>query len=315
MAGEGWVTLDNSTLASKRVCTTQWALQYVLGLVPKDERADTKAGKAIHAGIAEFRRGKPIGDCLKAFDAGYREWSETHPTEERLSWANLNDIVAYYIAVHQTKAPAFRPIVQYVESGITIPLMDGVNMFALIDCPAQDASTGALLVVDTKCTGKISSWWMRKWRLSSQNIEYAWVMQTAFGQECSRVFIDAIEMSKLPDDSDRKCATHKMPQRECRLLHAKWELLTVAVNEEKKQNWLRLAQQTARECVALAPAVKAMGIAGLKAWPQEGMFSNGCTFCDYADICAGDRSPQLIESLLTFRPWQPWVSQEQALEE
>ncbi len=310
----GQYIVDNSALMAKRTCTLKWALGYCLGLQVKGERADSLAGKAIHAAVAQHRRGFDGPTSLKAFDDMYRAWSETHPVEERLSHANLNDILATYLAAHSLSKMPFVPIAQYVEAGITVPLCEGINVFALIDCPAQDAQTGALVAVDTKSTGNITAWWTKKYRLSSQLIEYAWAMEQAFQQPCERVYVDAIEMKKLPDMSSTKCRTHKVAQSECRLMHAKWELLVVNVSAAKKEQWRRDAIQTALECRALDPAVKAVGVNGLSAWPQEGMFNNGCTFCDYADFCAGDRSPQLAASLLEYRPWEPWLKKDQATE-
>ncbi len=307
--------IDNSALAAKRVCTMQWALRYGLGLKKKGENAAPMAGKAGHAALAVFRRGGDIPASLKAFDSMYQEWAEQNPPEERLSWQNVNDILATYLAQHQLKKSPFIPLVQYVEAGLTVQLTPEINLFALIDCPAVDAATGALVVVDSKFTGKISAWWMKKWRLSSQMIGYMWAMETAYQKPCDRAYIDAIELGKLPDDNGTKCRTHKMPQSECRFLHAHWELLVVSANALKKENWKREAIQTAKECMALLPAVRAVGIGNLRVWPQEGMWNNGCTFCEFADLCAGDCAPQLVETLLVYDPWEPWAGKGEAGEE
>ena len=134
---------------------------------------------------------------------------------------------------------------------------------------------------------------------------YAEAMHT--GEVVPGAFINAIEMGKLPT-AKKKCPKHKVPYYECRLEHAKFDLFVVHRSPPMMEQWLKDARVEAMSFKALATALPTVDLIGYAR--QQGVFNNGCTFCDFKDFCAAGRPPEMADGMFVKRRWAPWDQHE-----
>jgi len=297
--------VDNSILTAMATCSTQAMMRYALGYTSKTAKIAAYAGKCVHRALLAHFQGKSLDTCLETFDYSYRDFAAENLAEERLSWENVRTILNEYLRGHPLEAFPFEPIVEYAERGLLVPLDEEEDLwfFALVDLPARERNTGFLVTVDHKTTGKITAWWSKKFGLGSQMTGYIWAMRKFFGESCERAYINAIELSKLPDPTKRRCSTHRTTYAECRHLHAKWELFVTSRSEAQLAEWHRTALFWARRYVEWKNKIKSP-----EAIPfvrMHGTFNNGCTFCEFADFCKADRSPRMLEGYVV-EAWRPW---------
>jgi hypothetical protein len=301
--------VDNEILTSMATCSTKAMMRHALGYTAKAEKIAAYAGQCVHKALLLHFQGQGKDTCLQTFDALYRDYAAENLVEERLSWENVRTILVEYLKDHPLGSFPFDPIAHYAEKGLLVPLDEKEDLwfFALVDLPARERSTGLLVPVDHKTTGRVTAWWMKKFSLGSQMTGYIWAMRQFFNESCEKAFINVIELSKLPDPVKRKCSTHKVPYAECRHLHAKWELLVTSRSEAHLQDWYQTALFWARRyrewkekvtSVEMVPFVR-----------MHGTFNNGCTFCEFAAFCKADRSVRMLEGYVVD-PWRPWEKED-----
>jgi len=300
---------DNSMLSAMAECDLREVVEYGLGYRSKESKLTLESGTAVHKARALFWKGEAVQTCIEAFDKHYAPVVEEYPPPpemERLSMANVRDILWTILNRAPVEDYPFLPMTEYVESGIKVPLAEGLELYALIDCPAQDTATGAIVPVDTKSTGRITAWWAKKWRRSSQLTGYAYAMEQWQQASCNRAYIDAIELGKLPASSKTKCRTHKVPFSECRWEHAKSEVLVTMRSPESVAKWKESAVFLARKCMAMNGAITDLEM--LRYVQAPGEFNNSCTFCQFADWCGADRSLTYLTQEYIIDKWAPWES-------
>ena len=295
----------NSRLSAMATCETQALMQYVYDFQKAEESVAAECGKAAHVALAHHFAGGAMGDCLDAFEREYRELSEKEvATDDRLDWRNVRDVLQRYIETHSVERFPFEPIVEGIETPVMVPLIDGeVEFYALIDLPSRDKATGGRYPVDHKTTGRITSWWAKKFHLSSQMTGYMYAESVHSGEAVPGAFINAIELGKLPT-AKTKCRVHKVPYYECRLEHTKFELFVVNRTPPAMEQWLKDAKVLAMKFKTMALALPKVEMIGFA--KQQGVFNNGCTFCDFKDFCAAGRPPEMAASMFIKKRWAPW---------
>lgn len=298
--------VDNSRLAGVATCTTFAVLRYLLNLTSVEEKAPRHCGKVLHDALAKNFAGEDQSVVVDTFEKGYREFAEENvPPDDRLSFSNVMDILKTYLEKRPVEKLPFVPIKDGIEKVVSFPLDDNgeFEMNCKIDLPCREKEIGSLCVCDHKTTGHVTSWWAKQFRMSSQISGYIWCTAQAYGEVVPMVYINAIQLNKLPDAS-RKCAVHKVPYYECRKEHTKFELFTTQRSPEDLENWRRDAIRLARRLKVLEKAYP--GVEYIEYAPMEGKFNGGCTFCEFQNFCFYQRRVELVDSMLVEDVWRPW---------
>ncbi len=298
------IIVDNSRLTATAKCSTQAVLSYILGLTTKKAKVAAFAGTCGHHIFDALFSGKDKVEAFSRFDADYKQFAEDNMVEERLTHQNVRDILDEYWERESKKEWPFIPMVEEIEKGVLVPLIPEMDIwfYGKIDMPARDAQTGTLVVVDHKTTGKITGWWTGKFGLMSQMDGYMWSLGEKYNEPCNKVYINAVEFSKLPA-SEMKCKTHGLKYIECRRLHAKWQLLVTNRTHESLLEWKATAIHITHKYLELK---KYNMIELMPMVRMQGKFSDSCTFCDFSDFCKSGRTPQAAKELLVPGPWKPW---------
>jgi hypothetical protein len=119
------------------------------------------------------------------------------------------------------------------------------------------------------------------------------------------MYINAIEVKKLPDPSTRKCRTHGVPYEQCRLQHANWQLFISTRTPMAIAGWETQAKALAKKFLMLKGAFGSVEM--VQYAPDEGRFNGACTFCDFRKWCRADRAPQMVDGLFVVDKWEPWL--------
>jgi hypothetical protein len=281
-------------------------MRYGLHYTSKKEQAAAMAGKAGHKAFKAYFAGEGKEKALIDFDEVYAPFCvENPPQEERLSYQNVADIMEEWLRMHEGKTWPFVPVVEQLEKGVKVVLCEGIEFFALIDMPVR-THEGSPAVADHKTTGRINDWWLRKFRLASQLTGYAWALGVSTGEDVERVFVNVLELPKLPEPSTKKCRTHGVAYEECRLKHFNFQLTVMSRSEAIKHQWLCDAKLLAQKFLSLKKAFTSVEFVPYLDLEMEGAFNNGCTFCEFQDWCRTDRTPGWAEQNLVKQEWSPW---------
>lgn len=310
------ITIDNSILESVAICTTQVVMRYVWHLSPPEEAAPAFNGKCGHEALAHFFiSGGDVEGALSVFEQLYRKFSDENVLpDDRLSWENTRDILEAWMTKRPIEKLPFVPIAELIEKGYSAELAPGITFFGLVDMPTREKITNALYPCDHKFTGNITAWWLKKFRLSSQMTGYMWLTAQKFGEPVPAFYINAIEIKKLPR-SNRKCPTHKQPYIECtqnihqRFEHIKCELKVGGRTPEVMERWKAEAIYYAKKFGLIRQMFPDYDY--LPAIPMEGMFNNGCTFCDFREFCAMARPANQLETMFVKEKWAPWEREDE----
>ncbi|GAG33484.1 unnamed protein product, partial [marine sediment metagenome] len=216
-------------------------------------------GKAIHTGHQVWFSDWDVGGAMLAFTADYDKLigAEADGLEPKdpCQRENVYAIVEQYYLTHPKEFYPFEPIVEGIEKVHSAPLVDDVQFFGLVDLPAREKKTNALCVVDHKNRfGYISEWWTKKFSLTSQFSGYIWVLQKMYNEIVPSVYINAIQVQKLPDPTTTRCKTHKVPYKECRLQHATSQMFISSRTPLAIQCWETQAIALARKFKLLKTA-------------------------------------------------------------
>lgn len=290
-----WVRVRNSSLKSIASCNTQAHLKYVLGLETKGEAHARQVGTAIHEAIADSFRGKSLEACFETFK---REFPKSAPKDDRLGFENVSVIFSHWLESNPPGIFPFSTAPDWIELWVEkiLSVEKGIILTAQIDMLARDPRTGGLYVIDHKTTGKVTDWWLKQWRLSSSLTGYYWIAQRLFpGQLVQGVSINAIELPKLSEPG-KKCKKHGVDYKECRHLHPNHTRFVLQRTPALIEEWERSALWLGTRMRDLYDSYNS--IEAIPYIRQQGMFSGGCTFCDYAEFCAAGRPLDWIGSEL-----------------
>jgi hypothetical protein len=302
-----WV--DNSILESVAKCSTQDLMRYVFGYTTVGGRVLADAGKTIHASHAVWFTNWDITEAMAEFDVQYelllgREVAGMEP-KDPCQKANLRAVTEQYYLTHGREFFPFDPIVEGIEKVHHTPLVDDIEFFGLIDLPAREKKTSALYAVDHKNRfGYINDWWTKKFSLTSQFSGYIWLLQQIYNETVPGIYINAIQVQKLPDPTTTRCKTHKIAYADCRLQHAKSQLFISSRTPQALAGWHVQAITLAKRHKQLMQAFPSVDM--VQYAPDEGRFSGACVFCDFRKWCRADRVPALIDGMFVHDPWEPW---------
>jgi len=296
------IVVDFSTLAATSQCSTQAGLRYALGYTTRDEHAALRAGSAAHAALAVFLKGESATRAAGKFTDEYEAYAETIPATDRLAYPNLHAIMLDWFERNPLLKLPFA--VEKVEVQFRIPLADGIIYTGVCDGLGYSKQNGRPVVIEHKTTGRITSYWLRKWQQHAQLTGYYFAAIAEFGRDQPiGVYVNAIEFSQLPT-STRTCREHATTYDECGTLHAKHGLYFYGRGpeqvEEFKTNAISLAVTFAHISQLLAGDPQ-----NVQFLPQQGRFNGHCQFCQFVDFCDAGRPVHRIESMLVRSPWKP----------
>jgi hypothetical protein len=338
---DGTVYVDNTTLRAVQACESEAALRYVLGYGMPGDQHPLECGTAIHEVLADYFRGKPASYCLRKYELLYRGYAEEAGLEQsdnpmaRLGWQNTSLILDEWFATHPLRGFPFRVHPNMVEVGFEYPLDDecvcghreakhdaqrgcayrgrcgctayrpAFVLWGRLDAIVQSEHDRALYVLDHKTTGRISPYWVEKFRNDSQMCGYVWAAQKTLGQPVTGIYINAIELSKLPDDPVRKCRAHGTVYAECGRHHMRSELLIFTRSPDQLEEWRLTALKLARQYRDLLRSIPDLRTALTKT-RMEGTFTGACGFCTFAPFCQAGRPLQYADTMLIQAPWRPY---------
>lgn len=297
-----WV--DTSTLKAVAACHTQAGMRYHLGYTSADERSALKAGTAIHEALAVWFRGGSLTATMAALAYHYQSWAEANvPPADRLAYPAVASILNHWCVTHPLSQFPVRIVPTMVEVGAQAPLVeDGSILFVgRMDKVGRDSN--GWMVGDIKTTGMITSAWLDAFELDPQLTGYVWLLQQHIGEPVKGAFITAIELPKLPT-STKKCEKHAVSYTECKLLHAKSEVVLTARTPEQIESWRWDAVRLAKEYLQLIQHVPE--VAAIHAANMRGRFNRSCMFCEFKGWCKLDRPIHMVESLFVQSPWLPY---------
>jgi len=303
------VWVDNSILEATATCHTQVLMRYVFGYCLKEGLKIPNTGKAIHKAHETWFTTWQVEPAIAALEAAYDEWvgpyaADMEPGDD-CQKQNVVDIVRQYYTNHPKESFPFEPIVEGIEQVHHAPLVDDIEFFGLIDMPVRAKVVGSLHVCDHKNRfGYINEWWTKKFSLTSQFTGYVWLLQTLYNETVPGVYINAIQVKKLPDPTSTRCKTHKVPMSECRLEHATSQLFISQRTPVAIEKWHGEAVRLAREFKWLKENY--VGVEMVQHARDQGRFNGGCTFCDFRKWCRADRVPKLADGMFVIDHWKPW---------
>jgi PD-(D/E)XK nuclease superfamily protein len=346
LAPNGTVYVDNSTLRAVAECDTRGVLRHVLGYTVQEEAHALEVGTAAHEVLADYLGGKPAAYCTRKFGLLYQPYSDLHvlgrldsPSAPnpyyRLSYENVSLILNEWFETHSLASFPFLVNPKMIEVGFEIPLDDecvcghsesahrpgcqwrgkcgctdyrpAFVMWGRLDAIVQANHDRSLYVLDHKTTGRLTPYWTEKFRNDSQMTGYVWAAQRTLGQHIVGVFINAIELSKLPSDPVRKCTRHGVTYSECGPRHTKAELLIYTRTPEQLEQWRLTALSLARRYREL---LKTPHIEALPDVRMQGTFTGACGFCEFNKFCQAGRPTEYAGSMLVHQPWRPYTKEE-----
>ncbi|WP_413935978.1 PD-(D/E)XK nuclease family protein [Nitrospira sp. BLG_1] len=311
LGSDGIFRVDASALRAWMSCSTQAWLRYARGLTTKGEKAALLAGTAGHAALeAYFRSDGDAKAGRAAFDEVYKAWATQNVAgDDRLAHQNVSIIMRRWFEAHERKGGGkyanlpWTVVPEYVEVPFELELAEGIHLIGKIDLLPQ--YNNGFVVVETKTTGSINSWWTAQWKLAAQLTTYLWAARQCIQERVLGVFVNAIEFGKIPSDPSRRCKTHGKKYAECGELHAKWEVLGLYERPGRMiEEWHQEAVQAATKMRAVFE--EADSIEDVQRLSQEGMFNGSCRGCEYAEgVCDLGRQPHMIEANLVEEWWNP----------
>ncbi len=298
------LVVDNSTLSAVATCTTKALMEFQFHYRSPDAKIEAECGKGGHKALAKWFAGYSKQDSIEAFLQHYRAISEEFvATDSGWDWSNAKEIIEYWMDTHSVESFPFEVLTDQIESGTTVPLADGVEFYALVDMAVVDKATRGQYPLDHKFRGQISPWWLVQFRMCSQFTGYVWALGVANKVTVPGIYLNAIQTKRLPSAAKR-CGVHGVKYTECRLQHTKFHLGVTQRTPEVTYEWHKMAIQLANYWGVWKQAVTDIG--QIQAAPMEGVFNNGCTFCQFKNFCQAGRPSNLAEGMYEKAVWRPW---------
>ena len=296
---DGTYAVDNSTLKATARCQLEAQMRYHHGYALQEARAPLEQGLAGHEALAFYMQHGHVNGAMKVYENEYYTWAMEHVEDprDRLSYFNTARVLRLWMEPHPVGSLPYEVDPEYIEVGMRTPLDEQTHYVGRLDMLVRDKSTGQLAVLDHKFTGRIDDLWTASWRLESQLTGYMWGAESIIGEPVHRGFINAIEVSKLPD-SQKKCPKHKMVYAECGEQHMKSALISVTRTPYEIEMWKHTAQ-------LLSAKFEVGNHLPLDAVPSEGFFHGACRLCEFKLWCQSGR-PEDMMHIFKRDPWQPF---------
>jgi len=305
------VTCDNSLLKDVATCDTAAVLRHVHGFTSREERAELHAGSAIHEALASYFETGSARAALAQFDVAYREWATQNvPASDRLGWPNTLRVFTEWLDRNPFSTLPFTVVVldgePMIEKGFAFALTEDVTICGRLDgLVLLHHENGKIRVLENKSTRRINEWWVAKFRTDSQLSCYDSAAIEHFGVAgVEGALVNAIEFGFLPN-SEKRCPKHAVPYAECGNLHANFDLIPMERTPMQLAEWKFTAIGLARKFAWLREAYG--DLARLHDVPQQGTFTNACGGCFAREFCAAGRPLDLVDSMLVYEPWTPWL--------
>lgn len=311
------VTLSPSSLGSIATCTTQAWLSKRCGLTTREKSAALKVGGCAHQAMAHFLKTRgDVAGAMQLFEQGYKEWALANVLSDNVrAWGNADEVLrAWLDANRDVERLPYVYDENMVEQHVEVELCRAgemqVCLQGFIDLPVKERATGAPMLLDHKFTGWLTSDSVSDWRLSAQFKAYAWMWGEARGENVRGVMINAVEWSRLPavqwlkSGAEKKCRTHNVPYSECRLWHAKKQLVVESVTPEELVVWKRDAVRLAKGFVSIWETFDNAGVDPrhvVGKMPMEGTFSGACKWCEFKKFCSTGRHPNFLATMMVAR--------------
>jgi len=268
-------------------------------------------GQAFHAACREHLQGQSVAKSMAAFDTIYKDWAQLHVSvEDRMNWANVSAITKRFMEAHAVEGQAVKEwpfTIERVEIPFEILLtkVDGVEVLFVGRIDVLAKYLGYYVIVDHKTTGFLNDQWRQQWSMDGQMTGYCWAASQLFGPVIG-AFINGVQFSKLPD-SDKRCSDHGMKYRECKLAHAKWELVGLLErNAAMIENWHADAVSMATTLYKMASTIGDDLDTYIEGLAQEGVWTGECRWCEFRKpACEIGRAPGVVRAALEFAPWNP----------
>lgn len=298
---------DNTMLCDFASCEAQALAKHKFGLVSKAEKIAADMGNAYHAGLELHFNGASKRDVTAKFEEEYDKVippGET-PPEDRFGRKNCVTIMERYCDVRPVDKMPW--IVVETEAVRGMPLDDSGEFIFWVkrDLVGKDKQSGALVPVDHKTTGKLTSWWARQWRLTSQLSGYCWFTGQEFGQPIGESYINALEISLLPT-SNKRCNRHSTPGNpvkysQCYPQHANFQIYQYTRSQAQIDKWRSDALIIAKGAELAMRAF--YDVSMLQYARRNGAFTGSCTFCDFKEWCVQGFAPEMAGSVAVYDPW------------
>lgn len=301
---------DNTMLCDFASCDTAALAKYVFGLRSKKEKIAADIGNVFHKGLELHFRGVSKRDVTLAFEQGYDMVipSGEQPEEDRFGRKNCITIMERYCDVRPVEKMPWTVVETEAARGMALDEKGEFTFWVIRDLLGQDKQGGYFVPVDHKTTGKLTTWWARKHRLTSQLSGYCWFTSQEYQQSVHNCYVNAIEVSKLPD-SNYKCKTHSTPDRvvkfsECYPQHANFQIYQYTRSKEQIEKWKQDALGIAQTARILMQAFHDINM--LPYARRQGAFTDSCVFCEFKDWCAANFAPSMASTMTVYNPWEPW---------
>ncbi|MAH44929.1 hypothetical protein CMI37_03820 [Candidatus Pacearchaeota archaeon] len=304
------IAVDNSILNAVASCSTEAVLRYVYHYTTLDEAATLRSGSAGHDAMAVWLRGGTKDAALDAFTAAYYDWSAANniPRDDRLAFNNIYTILDYWFDKNPVADLPYRVAPDLIEVGFAYPLdPDGEFTFCgRMDAIVGDITSSSIYPLDHKFTGNLTPYFKKRFRNDSQMSGYVWGAQQSTSRLIPGVYINAIELRRLPSDPVRRCRTHGTSYAECGYLHATYELIgPITRSDAEIDEWRRTAIHLARRFRDLLRRFPTLD--DLWRVRTQGKFHGSCAFCHFNDFCAVGRPMNLVDSMLRRERWEPFT--------
>jgi len=298
------LNFDNQLLSDFAKCEAAGIARHVLGLRSRKEKIAADIGNAYHKAMELHFAGKQkrwvVDRFLKAYDTIIPP--EQQPEEDRFARNNCIKILERFCDVRSIEKFPFEAV--EFERTIGFEIAPGYVFWGKRDMKVRERSTGQIAVVDHKSTRRITDWFARKHRLTSQLSGYIWLIEQETGQAVTTAYINAIEVAKLPD-LNRRCAVHGKKYIECSAEHANFQLFQYHRTPEQIARWRNDALIIAKRFQVMKQAYASVELLPLA--HCNGAFNEECMFCEYAEWCAGGFEPTRWGEFCVFEPWSPWL--------
>jgi len=305
---------DNSRIAAVSKCHTDATLQFVLGMQARDKPPPMIGGNHAHQALMVYiESGGDGASALALFDALHKPFSDSLNLKEddkfaQWSHENMRDVLHYYFLSHPLDAFPFEWIMGSCEKSVTAMLTPEIEIWAKVDALGREMG---IVPVDHKCRGSgITHWYLSQFARGSQPSTYIWAVGEQTGEPVSSMYLNIIDMKKLPDLRYKKdgnpyrCNTHACAVTECRHLHSQHQLKIVTRTPQAIKEWKREAIACSNELSMLEEEFN--DPERIQEVRVQGTTNGSCNFCQFKEFCNMGRQPALIESMLVHSPWEPW---------
>lgn len=301
---------DNTLLEDYAGCEAAGIARHVHGLRSKGEKVAADIGNVYHDGLKEHFGGQGKRRVLEVFTEAYDRVVPPgeQPEEDRFARVNCIKIMERYVDTRPVEKFPWVPVELETVRGLPLDENGDWMFYVKRDMLVQDKVSGQFAPVDHKTTGRITDWFARRYRLTSQQTGYTWFTGVEKGQEVTLSYINALEIGKLPD-SQRKCPVHKVLYLECGVEHANFQLFQYTRTPVQIEKWKQDALVLAKKAELMARAFGDLTVLPY-AW-RNGAFNGSCMFCEYKDWCLHGFEPGLAEEYCVRERWEPWAGVEQ----